>query len=119
MNRFVIVVVTTTIAVAAALTAKVMLLPLGLVVLGAWMAWGRQPHTAARGAAARRWPIWLAAGALAIAAAVAIPAIDGGELNGFWWMVMAMSLLAGIAMTVAAVMLAISGHSQLAPTSKP
>ena len=56
------------------------------------------------------------AGGLAIVAAVAIPAVDGGELNGFWWTVMAVALLSGIGMAVTAVILAASdrAHRRLA-----
>lgn len=43
----------------------------------------------------RRFP-WLPAGAVALALAVAIPLIDGGELSEAWWTVMAAFGLLGI-----------------------
>ena len=42
MNRTVIIAVVGTVAIAAALVAKVMLLPLGLLALAAWFLWGRR-----------------------------------------------------------------------------
>lgn len=66
----------------------------------------------ASGAGSRRGLWWLAAGLAGIGAGIAIPAIDGGELNGFWWTVMALALLAGIAMTIAGVVTVASDRSR-------
>ncbi len=52
-----------------------------------------------------------ARGVLAIIAAVAIPAIDGGELNELWWTVMAIALLGGIGMAITGVILAASDRA--------
>jgi hypothetical protein len=70
----------------------------------------------ASASSSRRWMRWMRAGGLAIVAAVAIPAIDGGELNEVWWTVTAIALLSGIGMAVTAVVLAASdrAHRRLA-----
>jgi hypothetical protein len=111
MNRTVIIVVAATLAIAAAIVAKVMLLPLALLALAAWFMWGRRARPIASAASSRHWMRWMLAGAAAIVGAVAIPAIDGGELNEFWWTIAAVALLAGIAMAVTAVVLAASGRA--------
>jgi hypothetical protein len=111
MNRTVILVVAVTVAIAAAVVAKVVLLPLGLVAAGCWFLWGRQAQPIASATSSRRWLRWLTAGALAIGAAVAIPAIDGGELNELWWTVMAVALLGGIGLAVTGVVLAASDRA--------
>jgi len=49
---------------------------------------------------------WLPAGITALAVALAIPAIDGGELSEGWWMVMAVAGVAGIGLVVAAALAA-------------
>jgi uncharacterized membrane protein len=43
---------------------------------------------------------------VAIAIAVAIPAIEGGELNALWWTVMMLSLLGGVGMAITGALLA-------------
>ena len=51
------------------------------------------------------------AGGVAIAIAIAIPAIDGGELSEIWWSVMMLTLLGGIGMVITGVLLAVSGRA--------
>jgi hypothetical protein len=111
MNRTVIIAVVGTVAIAAALVAKVMLLPLGLLVLAAWFLWGRRARPIASVSASSHWMRWMLAGALAIVIAVAIPTIDGGELNEVWWTVAAVALLGGIAMAITAMVLAASARA--------
>lgn len=43
---------------------------------------------------------WLVAGLAALAGAILIPAIDGGELSEAWWAVMAGLFVAGIALLI-------------------
>jgi hypothetical protein len=116
MNRTVIVAVAGTVAIAAALVAWVVLVPLALVAVAAWFLWGRRAQPIASASTSRRWMRWMLAGGLAIVAAAAIPAIDGGELNEVWWTVTAIALLSGIGMAVTAVVLAASdrAHRRLA-----
>ena len=109
MNRTVITIVAATLAVAAAIVANGLLLPLGLAAIAAWFAWGRPPRPIESAVPSRHWVRWLAGGASAVAVALAIPAVDGGELSGFWWTIAAVALLSGIAMTVTALVLA-TGH---------
>ena len=111
MNRTVIIVVAATLAIAAAIVAKVVLLPLALLAIAAWFMWGRRARPIASAASSRHWMRWMLGGALAIIVAVAIPTIDGGELNEFWWTIAAVALLGGIAMAVTALVLAASGRA--------
>ena len=111
MNRTVIIAVVGTVAIAAALVAKVVLLPLALLAVAAWFLWGRRARPIASASASSHWMRWLLAGVLAIVIAVAIPTIDGGELNEVWWTVAAVALLGGIAMTVTALVLAASARA--------
>jgi hypothetical protein len=66
--------------------------------------------------APRRAGTWVVGGALAIAVGLAIPAIDGGELNAFWWSAMALSLLAGMVLLTTGLLLVVVRHT---PRSKP
>jgi hypothetical protein len=111
MNRTVIIIVTATLAIAAAIAAQVLLIPIALAALAAWLIWGRQPRSVESATQSRHPMRWLLAGGSAIVIAIAIPAIDGGELNGFWWTVMASALLGGIGMTVTAVIMATHDRS--------
>lgn len=111
MNRTVIVIVTATLAIAAAIVANILLVPLAIAALLAWFLLGRGAQPIASSSASPQWKRWMLAGGLAVVAAIAIPAIDGGELNEVWWTVMAISLLGGIAMIVTALVLVTSNRS--------
>jgi hypothetical protein len=111
MNRIVILAVAGTAAIAAILVAQLALIPLAVLGLAAWFAWGRPLQLIAPAAASRRWVTWLIAGGAAIAIAIAIPAIDGGELNALWWTVMMLTLLGGIGMATTGALLAASGRA--------
>jgi hypothetical protein len=54
---------------------------------------------------------WLITGGVAIAIAIAIPAIDGGELNALWWTVMMLTLLGGIGTALTGALLAVSDRA--------
>ena len=112
MNRTVIVIVTATLAVAAAIVAQVVLVPIAVAALVAWFLLGRGSQPIASPSASRHWKRWMLAGGLAVVVAIAIPAIDGGELNEVWWTVMALAMLGGIGMIVTAVVLVASDRSQ-------
>jgi hypothetical protein len=109
MTRFVIAVGTLTAATVAAVTIG----PLAvLAVLGAavvvWFG-SIRPAPAAGGAGRAGHPSrWLVWGLLALTGAIAIPLIDGGELNELWWSVMAVLGLTGVALLVTAALLRVS-----------
>ena len=86
-------------------------------MVAAWFQWGRSLQPIAPARSSRRWLSWLLAGGVSIAIGVAIPQIDGGELNSVWWSVMAITVVGGIFMAVIGVLLAVSdrGH-RLTPT---
>lgn len=111
MNRIVILAVAGTAAIAAILVAQLALIPLAVLGLAAWFAWGRPLQPIAPASASRRWVTWLIAGGVAIAIAIAIPAIDGGELNALWWTVMMLTLVGGIGMATTGALLAASGRA--------
>jgi hypothetical protein len=111
MNRIVILAVFGTAAIAAILVAQLALIPLAVLGLAAWFAWGRPLQPIAPAAASRRWVTWLITGGVAIAIAIAIPAIDGGELNAFWWTVMMLTLLGGIGTALTGALLAVSDRA--------
>ena len=121
MNRVVIIAVGVTIAVAAFLARGALaLIPLGVMALVAWLLWGRRLEPIAPAPSSRRWVRWLAAGGAAIATGIAVPQIDGGELNALWWTVMAAALLGGVAMAVIGTLLAVSDRAhRLASTQVP
>lgn len=54
---------------------------------------------------------WLVLGAAAVAVAILIPAIDGGELSETWWTVMAALFLAGTALLITGVVKLASGSA--------
>lgn len=60
-------------------------------------------------AASRRWVAWSTSGGVAIAIAIAVPAIDGGKLNALWWAVMMFTLLGGIGMAITGALREVSG----------
>ena len=112
MNRVVIIAVGVTAAVAVLLSRGALaLIPVGLIALVAWFLWGRRLGPIAPAPSSRRWARWLAAGGAAIAIGIAIPQIDGGELNALWWTAMAVALLGGIAMAIIAILLAVSDRA--------
>jgi hypothetical protein len=109
MTRFVAAVGAVTLAVAAAIAIG----PLAvLAVLGAaallWFGSVRAAPTVEGAARAGSSPRWLVGGLAALAGAIAIPVIDGGELNEVWWSVMAALGLAGVALLLTAVLLRLS-----------
>jgi hypothetical protein len=109
MTRFVVAVGTLTVCVVAAMAVG----PLAvLAVLGAaaliWFGAIRATPTAEEAAQRGVSPLWLVGGLAALAGAVAIPLIDGGELSQTWWSVMAALGLAGVALLITAVSLRLS-----------
>ena len=109
MTRFVVAVGTLTVCVVAAIAVGPLAL---LAVLGAaalvWFGAIRSTPTAEDAARLGASPLWLAGGLAALAGAVAIPLIDGGELSQTWWSVMAALGLAGVALVITAVSLRLS-----------
>jgi hypothetical protein len=100
-----------TIAVLAALLAG----PLALLGVAAacgaiWFGFVRDAPTAEQQVRPAWSPRWLVAGIVALAAAIAIPMIDGGELSQAWWSVMMLLLVAGIGLLVTAVSRAVSSR---------
>ena len=112
MSRIVILAVVGTAAITAILVAQLALIPIAVLGLAAWFAWGRPLRPIAPASASRRWLTWLIAGGAAIAIAIAIPAIDGGELSELWWTVMMLTLLGGIGMAITGALLAVSDRAQ-------
>lgn len=110
MTRIVVIAVVGTAAIAAILVTQLVLIPLALMGLAAWFAWGRPRRPIAPATPPRRWATWLLAGGAAIASAIAIPAIDGGELDEPWWALMVLALLAGIGMAITGALLAVKGR---------
>lgn len=110
MNRIVIVLlVASGVALAAVASSPVALIPLAVIMIAAVVWWARQDRSIESNAPAHGWYWWLGAGLATIAAGIAIPAIDGGELDEGWWAVFALALLAGTAMTLTGIVLALSG----------
>ena len=106
MTRFVVAVGTLTVCVVGALAIG----PLAvLAIIGAaallWFGSVRSAPTAEGLARGGPSPRWLVAGLVALGAAMAIPLIDGGELNEVWWSVMAVLGLAGVGLLITAVSL--------------
>jgi hypothetical protein len=121
MNRVVIIAVAATVAIASLLAGGALaLIPIATTALAAWLLWGRSLQPIAPARSSRRWLWWLIAGGVSIGTGVAIPQIDGGELNSLWWTVMAISVVGGIVMAVIGVLLAVSdrGH-RLTATHTP
>jgi hypothetical protein len=102
MNRIVILITGATVAVAVALAiSPLALIPIAGAVFVAGLWWSRQgqpirPTTSRQ----RRGLGLLIGGAAMVGVAIAIPAIDGGELDELWWTIFVLSLLGGIAMMV-------------------
>ena len=115
MTRFVLAIGGVTICVLAALAAGPFALLAGAA--GAVAVWslfnGRAPTSGdvARGRGGARW---LAGGAAALAGAVAIPQIDGGELSELWWSVMALLVVIGVALIATGL-----HHRFIPPSARP
>ena len=101
MNRMVVIIIGATAAVATTVAVGPLpVIPIAVLAVAAGLWWFRQGRPIGPASPSRRGLAWLAAGIVGIGIAVLIPAVDGGELNEFWWTVMAVSLLAGIAMAI-------------------
>jgi hypothetical protein len=111
MNRIVVLAVVGTLGITAILAGQLALIPIAVLGFAAWFAWGRPLQPIAPIAASRRWAPWAIAGGVAIAIAIAIPAIDGGELDAFWWTVMTLTFLGGVGMAITGALLAVSGRA--------
>jgi hypothetical protein len=118
MNRVVIIAVAAAVAIASLLAGGALaLIPIAATVVAAWFLSGRSLQPIAPARSSRRWLSWLLAGGVSIAIGVAIPQIDGGELNSVWWSVMAITVVGGIVMAVIGVLLAFSDRAhRLTPT---
>lgn len=116
MNRIIILIVGATVAAAVALAVSPWaMIPIVVAVCAAgwWtLRQGRpiQPTTSG----SRRGLAWLGAGAASVGVAVAITAIDGGELSELWWTIFALSLLGGIAMMVIGLIQALNNRRTIA-----
>jgi len=121
MNRVVFITIAATVAITSLLAAGALaLIPIGATGLAAWFLWGRSLEPIAQAGSARRWYVWLITGLVSIGIGVTIPQIDGGELSSLWWTVMAITFIGGIGMTVAGVVLGVSGLGhRLDPTHSP
>ena len=118
MNRVVIIGSAAAVALLAAVAiSPVALVPLAVLVIAAVLWWARQDRPIGSAGPARRWSRWLSAGVVTLAAGVAIPAIDGGELGEGWWAVFALAVLTGTAMTLTGVFLAL--NQQTRPPRQP
>jgi len=111
MTRVLVTVGTLTVCVVAAVAIG----PLAvLAVLGAaallWFGSVRSAPTAEGIARRGRSSGWLLGGLAALAGAIAIPLVNGGELNEIWWSVMAVLGLAGVALVITAVLLKVSSQ---------
>jgi hypothetical protein len=102
VNRTIILITGTTVAAAIALAVSPwLLIPIASAVFafGSWASrQGRSVRPSTAGSA--RGVAWLLAGVVSVVTAIAIPAIDGGELSEPWWTVFALCLIGGIAMMV-------------------
>jgi hypothetical protein len=111
MARVVVTVGTLTLCVVAAVAIGPLAVP---AVVGAaallWFGSVRSAPTAEGAARGGSSSGWLLGGLAALAGAIAIPLIDGGELNQIWWSVMAVLGLAGVALLITAVLLKVSSQ---------
>lgn len=119
MNRIVILITGATVAAAVALAVSPWaLIPIAGAVCAASLWWLRQAQPVPRASSRfRRGLRWLVAGAGGIGLAVAIPAVDGGELSGFWWTIFAISLLGGVATMAIGVLYSLSNREIPAATT--
>jgi lysylphosphatidylglycerol synthetase-like protein (DUF2156 family) len=104
MSRLVLAVIAVTVSVVAALAAgPVALAAVAVAAVAVYLGSAHRGASIDRVAHVRGAIPWFAAGAVAIAAAVAIPAVDGGELSAPWWSAMAALILIGVGAGVAGV----------------
>jgi hypothetical protein len=112
MTRYVVAVGTLTACIAAAVAVGPIAV---LAVLAAsaaiWFGFARSTPTAEHVARQGEPSWWLVAGFVALAGAIIVPAVDGGELSEAWWSVMAALILAGIALLVTAAIKFASRHA--------
>ena len=104
MSRFVLAAIAVTVSIVAALAAgpvalAAVVLAATAVFLGSARRGASVENTASAGGALP----WFVGGAAAIAAAIAIPAIDGGELSAAWWSAMAALIVIGVIAAVTGV----------------
>lgn len=111
MGRIIIISTIAAAALIAALVAQVMLVPLVLVLAACAVAFSRGRRPIAADQPRHRWVPWLVAGVVGVGAAVAIPLIDGGELNAFWWSAMALAGILGIVALIASLLMALDGRT--------
>lgn len=104
MSRLVLAIIAVTVSIVAALAAGPLALAAVLVAaLAVFLGSARRDASVDSAARARGALPWFVAAVVAIAAAVAIPAIDGGELSAPWWSAMAALIVVGIGAVVAGV----------------
>ena len=96
--------------IVAAIAGPLALLVVGAVCVAIWFGFLRTAPTAEQAVRRAVSPRWFIAGAIALATAIAIPIIDGGELNQVWWSVMMLLLVAGVGLLVTAVSLTVSSR---------
>jgi hypothetical protein len=119
MNRIVILITGATgvAAIALAVSPWALIPTAGaMCAAGSWWVRQGQPFRPATSGLRRGLP-WLVAGAGAIGLAVTIPAVDGGELSGFWWTIFAISLLCGVAVMMIGAVYSLSKGRTTAPTT--
>jgi hypothetical protein len=96
-------------AVGALVGGPAVLLVVAALATALWFAVYRHDRPVApSGRSSRPFAV---AGAVALALAVAIPAVDGGELDQLWWSVMAACALAGIVLLATSLVLAVGRPS--------
>lgn len=116
MNRIIILIIAATVAAAVALAVSPWaLVPIaGAVFAAGWWSLRQDRPIRPTTSGSRRGLAWLVAGAASVGVAVAIPAIDGGELSELWWTIFALSLLGGIAMMVIGLVQAMTSRRTIA-----
>jgi hypothetical protein len=103
MTRVVLAVGALTVCIAAAVaTGPLAVLAVLAASAAIWFGFARSTPTAEHVAGHGASSAWLVAGIVALAGAITIPVVDGGELPEMWWSVMAALILAGTALLVTA-----------------
>ena len=103
-------------ALAAGPVALVAVVAIGAMVFVGMR--GSQPSVD-RAVPLRRGSRWFAGSAIALVGAVAIPAVDGGELNEVWWSAMAVLVVAATACAVVGAALALGSQPRPRRTTTP